>query len=103
MTETPLHQYKLQGKVWLYQGKAAWHFVTLPKKQSAAISRFFGSLKRGWGSLPVVVTIGRTSWKTSIFPDSKAGAYILPLKAEVREKERIRSGDTIRFRIEVRP
>ncbi len=104
MAETPLHQYKLQGKVTLYEGsKAVWHFLVLPKKESAAISHFFGSLKRGWGSLPVLVTIGKTSWKTSIFPDRKAGAYILPLKAEVREKEKIRPGDTIRFRIEVRP
>lgn len=93
----------MQAKVTLYQGsKAVWHFITLPKKESAAISHFFGSMKRGWWSLPVSVTIGRTTWKTSIFPDSRAGAYILPLKADVREKEKIRAGTSVRFRIEIR-
>jgi hypothetical protein len=104
MAETPLHQFDLRAKVVLYDGsKAVWHFLTLPKKESAAISHFFGSMKRGWGSLPVMVTIGKTQWKTSIFPDSKAGTYILPLKAEVREKEKLRAGATIRFRLEIRP
>jgi hypothetical protein len=102
MTGTPLNQYRLQAKVWLYQGKAAWHFVSVPKKQSAAIARFFGGMTRGWGSLPVLVTIGRTSWTTSIFPDRKAGTYLLPLKAQVRESEKISAGDTIRLRIEIK-
>jgi hypothetical protein len=93
----------MQAKVWLYSGKATWHFVTLPKNQSAAITRFYGSLKRGWGSLPVRVTIGKTQWTTSIFPDRKAGAYILPLKADIRKKEQIREGDTLRFVLEIRP
>jgi len=92
----------MQGKVWLYPGMAGWHFVTLPKKQSAEIKARFGLMKRGWGSLSIVITIGKTSWKTSIFPDKKAGAYLLPLKAEVRRKENITAGDTITFSVEVR-
>ncbi len=58
----------------------------LSKKQSAEITARFGLMKRGWGSLPVIVAMGKTTWKTSIFPDKKAGAYLLPLKAEVRKK-----------------
>lgn len=98
----PKNHYKMQGKVWLYPGMAGWHFVTLPKKQSAEIKARFGLMKRGWGSLSIVITIGKTSWKTSIFPDKKAGAYLLPLKAEVRRKENITAGDTITFSVEVR-
>lgn len=94
--------FKMKGKVWLYPTeKAAWHFVTLPKKQSVQIKKLFGVLERGWGSLPVNVTVGKTRWKTSIFPDRKAGAYLLPLKTDVREKEKIKSGDTIAFLIEL--
>jgi hypothetical protein len=48
------------------------------------------------------VTIGQTVWKTSIFPDSKSGSYLLPLKAEVRKKEKIGVGDTLTFSIEIR-
>ena len=93
--------YKMQSKVWLYYGMAGWHFVTIPRKQSNEIKDLFSGMAGGWGSLPVIVTIGKTSWKTSIFPDKKAGAYLLPLKAEVRKKEKILSGDKISFSIEI--
>lgn len=56
---------------------------------------------RGFGSIPVMVTIGKTSWKTSIFPD-KDKAYLLPLKKEVRAKENLKEGDTAKVTIEVR-
>ncbi len=95
------HQYSMRGKVWLYPGVATWHFLTLPKTKSKEITTLFGNIKRGWGSLPVIVRIGTTSWRTSIFPDSKAGAYLLPLKAEVRKKVGIASGDTITYVIEI--
>lgn len=93
--------YKMRAKVWLYPAMVAWHFVTLPKKESDKIKELFGAMKRGWGSLPVVVTIGKTSWKTSIFPDKKAGAYLLPLKALVRKQEQILVGNTINFIVEI--
>ena len=94
--------YKIRTKVWLYAGMAGWHFVNLPKNQSKEIKKLFGVMAAGWGSLPVIVTIGKTSWKTSIFPDKKSGTYLLPLKAEVRKKEKIVNGDTINFSIEIR-
>ncbi len=95
-------RYKMRSKVWLYPGMAAWHFVTLPKKESEQIKKLFGDQKRGWGSLPVVVTIGSTSWKTSIFPDKKAGAYLLPIKSQIRKAEGIKAGNTIELVVEIR-
>ena len=59
-------------------------------------------MKRGWGSLPVTVAIGKTRWQTSIFPDKKADAYLLALKAAVRKQEKIAENDSIRCTIEVR-
>ncbi len=96
------HEYRMQAKVWRYAGKATWYFAVLPKRQSTAIRSLFGGLARGWGSLPVAVTVGRTRWTTSIFPDRKAGTYLLPLKAEIRDREKIREGDSLRLRIEIR-
>lgn len=83
-----------KSEVWLWSGgKAAWHFVTLPKENAAQVKFFVGERKtKGWGSVPVKATIGNTSWQTSIFPDKKRGSYILPLKAEVRKKEKISQG-----------
>jgi len=77
--------YKVRTKVVLWPGvQAAWHFAHVPTKQSTDIKKRFGNKARGWGSLPVVVTLGKTKWKTSIFWDNKSTAYILPLKLAVR-------------------
>ena len=93
--------YEMKSKLWIYPGEAAWHFVTLPKKDSDLIKKRFEGLTRGWGSLPVIVTIGDTNWKTSIFPDKKAGAYLLPIKADVRKKEKLEAGKAVTFSIEI--
>jgi hypothetical protein len=87
------HAFRLN--VWEYPGMAGWHFVTLPKKASAEIKRRFAVKRPGFGSIRVEATVGKTTWKTSIFPDSKAGAYILPIKAQVRKREGILKGKAI--------
>jgi len=93
--------HSIEAKIWLYQGYAGWHFITIPQKTSKEIKDFFGDLSGGWGSLPVMVTIGKMKWKTSIFPDKKSRAYLLPLKAEVRKKENIGAGDVVAFSMEI--
>jgi len=80
--------------LWLWNGKAAWHFVTLPADQSGMI-RMAVPKKAGFGSVKVKATIGGSSWRTSIFPDSKTGTYLLPVKGEVRKAEGLASGDTL--------
>ena len=94
---------KFSAKVWIYPGmKGAWHFLSVPKKKSAQIKKVFGALAGGWGSLPVDVAIGKTSWKTSIFPDKKSASYILPLKSAVRKKENIKEGNITNCVIKIR-
>lgn len=92
--------YALRGKVWRYPGAAGWHFVTLPKRASAEIREVFGG-GPGWGSIRVVVIVGRSRWRTSIFPDKNAGGYLLPLKSAVRKAEGIEEGAMLNFRLEV--
>jgi hypothetical protein len=95
-------KYKVRSQVWLYPGStAAWHFVNVDKKQSGELKEKYTKAKRGFGSIPVTATIGKTSWKTSIFPDKQSGTYLLPLKAQVRRAEAIASGDTITFTLEI--
>lgn len=79
--------------LWLWSGKAAWHFITLPEADSAIIR--MAVPRRGWGSVRVRARIGETEWATSIFPDSKAGAYLLPVKADVRKAEGLVVGDNV--------
>ena len=79
-----------------------WHFLSVAKKQSEEIKKLFAGATRGWGSLPVEVTLGKTSWKTSIFPDKKSGTYLLPLKADVRKKEGVAHGDIVNFVVHIK-
>ncbi len=93
---------KCKTKVWKWQGDAAWHFATLDPKTAKAVKQTQEGKKRiGWGSVPVVATVGQTSWKTSIFPYAKAASYILPLKASVRKKEKVLEGDTIAISLQL--
>ncbi len=96
-------KFKMKARVWVYSGSAAWHFLTLPQKESSQIKRQFNEVSRGWGSLPVKATINKTSWNTSIFPDKKSNLYLLPLKADVRKKEDIKVKDNVEFLIEIIP
>lgn len=96
------NQYRVTARVWLYSGDAAWHFVTIPQDISTDIKSLFGDRAKGWGSLPVEVTIGTSFWKTSIFPDKKEGGYVLPLKKEIRKKENILNGDSLNFLLEIK-
>lgn len=94
--------FTIKAKVWLYPGDAAWHFVSLSKATSTKIKQRFGAQARGWGSLPVTVKLGESEWETSIFPESKEGCYLLPLKAQIRKREAVFAGDTITFSLTIR-
>ncbi|PIR55503.1 DUF1905 domain-containing protein [Candidatus Peregrinibacteria bacterium CG10_big_fil_rev_8_21_14_0_10_36_19] len=93
--------YKFNSQVWIYPGVAAWHFVNLDKDTSELIKNLYAPFTKGFGSLPVTVTVGKTSWETSIFPDKKSGSYLLPLKANIRKKENIKADDTIKFEVKI--
>lgn len=93
--------FNFQGKLWLYKGHAAWHFITLPKAISAQIKQLFLGMERGWGSLPVKVIIGKSEWQTSIFPDRKTKSYLLPIKAGIRKKENLKVEDKVKVSLEI--
>jgi hypothetical protein len=97
--DTPTYQFK--AKIWIYSGVAAWHFITVPENVSKKIKNEFGDMAQGWGSLPINATIGQTTWKTSIFPDKKLNAYLLPIKKDVRKSEKIKAHDNVSITIEI--
>lgn len=90
----------VKARVWEWEGKGAWHFVTIETEQAKEIKEDWPWPRRGFGSIPVKATIGKTTWKTSIFPENK-GAYLLPIKKEVRNNENILAEQTISIKIEV--
>ena len=85
-------RFSFTAEVWEHEGPAAWHFVSLPEAVADEIEATYGHRAAGFGSLRVEVTIGKTRWSTSIFPDRKRGTYVLPLKKEVRVAERLVAG-----------
>lgn len=93
--------FSLQEKVWRYPGKASWYFLTIPANTAEEIDFLFAHAKKGFGSLKVTVTIGKTQWPTSIFPDSKSKGYLLPLKKSVRGAEKVRERDAVKFIVEI--
>ena len=87
--------------VVLYPGFSGWHFVGVTKKFGKEIKENFGKNCRGFGSLRVMVTVGKTSWQTSIFPDKASGTYVLPIKAFVRKRENIEAGDRLTYQLKL--
>jgi len=93
-------RYEFTAEVWRWKGDAAWHFVTLPAELTDGLKAMRGSASP-WGSIRVKATTGKTTWRTSLFPDAKSGAFVLPLKAEVRRREPLAPGDTRSFVVEL--
>lgn len=52
-------------------------------------------MRRGFGSVRVEVTVGPTTWCTSIFPSKESGSYVLPVKKAVRAAAEAEEGDDV--------
>ncbi|MGY6501925.1 MAG: DUF1905 domain-containing protein [Acidimicrobiales bacterium] len=88
------------AELWEWTGKAAWFFVTLPVDDAEDIRELVPE-RRGFGSVRVDVELGSSRWRTSLFPDSASGSYVLPIKKEVRRREGIDEGDTVDVTVHV--
>ena len=91
---------KFSGDIWFWKGPSPFYFVTVPAEQSDDLKGISEFVTYGWGMIPVTARIGKTEWKTSLFP--KDGRYIVPLKDSVRKAEHLAEGDRITVDLEVR-
>ena len=87
---------------WDAKQDASWVFVTLPFDLSEDV-RDMELPRRGFGSVKVKVRVGASEWRTSIFPDSKSGSFVLPVKKDVRNRENLDIGERARFEIDIAP
>lgn len=90
----------LTANLWKYQGEAPWHFVTIENVIADELKKDWPWPRRGFGSIPVEVTIGKSKWKTSVFPEKK-GTFLLPIKKEIRVKEELFPGQKTELHIRV--
>jgi Domain of unknown function (DUF1905) len=91
------------AELWIWDARRAdsWTFVSLPTEASEEIGDLAAGPRRGFGSLRVRVTVGGSTWTTSIFPDSARGSYVLPIKRAVRTAEALEAGDIAAVSVEL--
>ncbi|GAA4108884.1 DUF1905 domain-containing protein [Nocardioides fonticola] len=89
-----------EAELWLWREDRpdAWIFVDLPAEVSEEVRELSGP-RRGFGSVPVAVRIGGSSWRTSVFPGSET--YVLPVKKAVRRAEGLDVGDVATVTLEL--
>jgi hypothetical protein len=93
--------FDFSAEVWAYPGDGAWHFVTLPPEVAEAIADR-PTERRGFGTRRVSVTVGRSTWRTSLFPDSASRSFLLPIRRSVRDREGISAGDLATIHLALR-
>jgi len=84
-------EYVFSAKIWYSE----WYFVSLPKEMSKEIRENFKFLEEGWGRLKISAKIGDSEWRTAIWFDTKQQTYLLPIKAEIRKREKIGGNDEV--------
>ena len=75
-------EFAFQGQVVEWRGPAPYFFVRLPADVSADLKAAAAGLEY-WGQVAVSVDIAGVAFTTALFP--RDGAYLLPLKAAVRD------------------
>lgn len=94
-------RYEFSAELWRWSARRElWTFVSLPEDASEEIREVVGDLTNGFESVRVDVTVGATRWRTSIFPGGD-GAYSLPIKRLVRERESLELGGPVRVAVEL--
>jgi hypothetical protein len=92
-----------EAELWIWDARRAdtWTFVSLPADVSDEVRDRAGGPRRGFGSVRVRVTVGASTWTTSIFPSHAGGPYVLPIKQAVRRAEALDAGDIATVRVEL--
>ena len=91
---------EFEGEIFYWRGPAPFLFVAIPEEPSLDLKAISAMVTYGWGAIPVHVRIGKTEWKTSLFP--KDGRYLVPIKMSVQKSEDLEVGDSVIIHLEVR-
>jgi hypothetical protein len=86
----PACRIRVRGTPFLWAAeKGSWHFLRVTGEAAGEVRLQSLGSRGGFGSVPVAATIAGVRWRTSLFPDSRGGGYLLPLKAEIRRRAAI--------------
>jgi hypothetical protein len=93
--------FEFSSRLTEWDAKPNVFFVHVPSDVGASVNDV-PTPPRGFGSIAVEVTIGATTWNTSIFPiSSEPDTFFLPVKAAVRRAEGIGPDDTVDVAIQL--
>jgi hypothetical protein len=98
VTDGSTVDFTFEAPLWRWQGDAAWHFLSLPEEIADEIEDSPVD-RRGFGSVRVEVHVGTSTWRTSVFPDKARGTFLLPIRKQVRDRERLAEGDVVSVRL----
>jgi len=93
--------YQFSAALRKYEGKGSWYFIALPKRLSNEIRKNNFQFEEGWGRMKLIAAIKNIELKHAIWFDSKKATYIIPIHAELSNKETIKEGDTIAITLKV--
>lgn len=82
-------KYVFSGSIWQHSSPDGWYFVSLPEELSGEIRENLKWMEEGWGRLKAIAKIGETHWETAIWFDTKRNTYLLPIKSDIRKKEKL--------------
>jgi len=99
LSAEPLASVEFEAEIVEWRGPAPYLFVPVSDEHVGEISYAARLASYGWGCVPVEAQVGKTSFKTSLFP--RDGTYLLPIKVAVQKAECVELGDTVRARIQV--
>ncbi|WP_328462290.1 DUF1905 domain-containing protein [Actinoplanes sp. NBC_00393] len=85
-------EWRFSGEIIEWRGPAPFYFVAMSEADSAELKEEARELIY-WGQVPVQAVIGRTEFRTALFP--RDGRYLVPLKDAVRNAEGIGEGDVV--------
>ena len=88
-----MESWTFEAELWVSESSASWVFLSLPPEVGDDV-RLLSGPPAGFGSVRVEVTLGTSTWRTSVFPD-KARDYVLPVKSAVRRREGLELGDRV--------
>lgn len=96
-------QLRFSSALWVWDGPAAWHFVTTTIAVTRALRDVAPLIGKNWGTVPVTVQLDGARWETSVFYDSKRQRYLLPVKTAMRKRLGLVAGRRLTITLEVVP
>jgi len=90
--------YTFTAELYLWEARVdSWVFANLPEDVADEIEDAAPEPRRGFGAVKVEVTVGSSTWRTSVFPSKQDATFVLPVKKAILKAEKLAVGETVRI------